>query len=125
MRIGSRIRSEVLRMTLGLVLVGLLTAIPASAYANPLESLGRGILNIIKAPAEIPIAVVNGSKDVNPFYGILVGPFAGVARGATRAIAGVVEIVAAPIPGSDEPMYDYPLGTSVFEEDSRSLVFRY
>ncbi|MCK4262060.1 exosortase system-associated protein, TIGR04073 family [bacterium] len=89
--------------------------IPECGAANPLHKIGRGLKNIVIAPVEIPVGIVNWSKDRNPFVGLVIGPVAGAVNCVTRATAGVVEVITFPLPPYNQPLYERELGETIWE----------
>ena len=83
--------------------------------ANVFHKAGRGLKNICLAPIEIPAGIATYSKDHNPFTALIVGPVAGLVNCATRAMAGVVEIIISPLPPYNQPLYDRELGETLWE----------
>ena len=108
-------RSKVLR----LVAVGLLVGMMSIAFlqsaaeakrAGPLSKMGRGLKNIAIAFFDIPATVGRAAHEDNVWYALLLGPFEGIGNGVTRAVAGFIEVVSAPFPRYDRPLYDRRLG---------------
>ncbi len=91
----------------------LATSAPEVQAANPLHKIGRGLGNIIIAPAEIPVSIVSeGNK--NPFLGLLMGPVVGTVNCVTRVAGGLVELITFPVPPYDQPIYDKNLGETIW-----------
>lgn len=62
--------------------------------------LGRGLLNVVSCPVDIPVSTVNGAKTTKPEF---VGAVGGFATGAVctvlRAASGVIDVATFWIPG--------------------------
>lgn len=76
------------------------------------DKLGRGLLNFVTSPLEIPRNITNMSEEKGPAIGWTVGLAQGVAKTFLRAGVGVIETVTCPwdFPGEDkrpiiEPVY--------------------
>ena len=104
-----------LYLIMGSLAAILFTALaPEVKAANPLNKIGRGLGNIIIAPAEIPVSMVSEGKK-NPFLGLLMGPVVGTVNCVTRVAGGVVELITFPVPPYDQPIYDKSLGETIWE----------
>lgn len=66
------------------------------------DKLGRGILNAVTCPVEIPRAIALTSESNGPAYGWTVGLIEGVGRTLIRFGMGLVEVVTFP--------FDFPKG---------------
>jgi len=77
---------------------------------GPLARAGRGVVNIVISPLEIPATAARVSSEHNPFIGLFFGSMEGVGNGLMRFCAGVVELLTAPIPSSRLPLYSKKLG---------------
>jgi len=97
----------------GLAAVLFTVLAPQAKAADPLNKLGRGLGNIIIAPLEIPVSMINDAKK-NPLLGLIIGPITGAINCLTRATAGVIELVTFPVPPYNQPLYDKSLGETVW-----------
>ena len=77
---------------------------------GPLHRLGRGVVNMIIAPLEIPATMLRVAGQTNPVFGILAGGAEGLGNGLVRFGAGALETLSAPIPSDGLPLYSKPLG---------------
>jgi len=78
--------------------------------SNALVRAGRGVGSIALAPLEIPATVLRVSRSSNIVTGLVGGTIQGTLYAASRATAGALDIVTAPIPGATLPLYTRPLG---------------
>src|ERR1700745_874976 len=78
---------------------------PPSNDYGPTRKLGRGLANLVFAPAEIPvtIATVNTNKGKSAAAGY--GVVRGIGRSGARHIAGLIEILLWPIPAWRQSYY--------------------
>ena len=62
--------------------------------------LGRGLLNVVSCPIDIPVSTVNGAKTTKPEF---VGAVGGFATGAVctilRAASGIIDVATFWVPG--------------------------
>jgi len=62
--------------------------------------LGRGLLNVVTCPVDIPVSTVNGAKNTKPEF---IGAVGGFATGAVctilRATSGVIDVATFWVPG--------------------------
>ncbi len=82
----------------------------AAQRANPFHKLKRGLINIIIAPLEIPLALGNPPQDLEPISGEAHGLLAGFSRFFVREVSGIFETATFLIPEYDEPFYPAKLG---------------
>jgi len=83
---------------------------------NVAHKFGRGFLNMVKAPADIPAAVYYRASAERPRYwgfAVVSSPLEGAAQGAVRMGMGLLEMLLAPFPPYDVPFYEYDLGACV------------
>ena len=78
---------------------------------GPLHRLGRGVVNMVIAPLEIPATMLRVAGQTNAVFGILAGGAEGIGNGLVRFGAGALETVTAPIPSDGLPLYGKPLGS--------------
>ena len=65
-----------------------------------LGMLGRGLLNVVSCPVDIPVSMVNGAKTNKPEFMGAVGGFAtGVVCTILRAGSGIIDVATFWIPG--------------------------
>jgi putative exosortase-associated protein (TIGR04073 family) len=85
------------------------------AIFKPFGKLGRGIVNIVTSPKEIPIQILGSAVEQNEKYdnngaAALAGAFSGVFKGIGwtlyRLVAGVYDVVTFPFP---LPAYEYSI----------------
>ena len=78
---------------------------PPSNDYGPTRKLGRGLANLVFAPAEIPvtIATVNTNEGNSAAAGY--GVVRGIGRSGARHIAGLIEILLWPIPAWRQSYY--------------------
>jgi len=72
------------------------------AKADPIDKLGRGVVNVLTCWLEIPVTVFEDSVDINPLFGGTFGIVHGCGRTLYRAGAGIVDIVLFPFPPFDD-----------------------
>ncbi|MBI2875744.1 MAG: exosortase system-associated protein, TIGR04073 family [Candidatus Tectomicrobia bacterium] len=103
-----------------LVLAWLVLAlgVPAGAQAqgkSQVRKLGRGLLNVVTGPLEIPKQAIREAKrgEEKNVGAVFLGYFTGLVLGAgyavERSLAGVVEIISFPFPNPDgtyEPLVE-------------------
>ena len=77
---------------------------------GPLHRLGRGVVNMVISPLEVPATMLRVAGQTNPVFGILAGGVEGIGNGLVRFGAGALETVSAPIPSNGLPLYGKPLG---------------
>jgi len=77
---------------------------------GPLARLGRGAVNMLIAPLEIPATMARVSEERNVAFGWLGGGFEGIGNGLVRFKAGFIEFFTAVIPGKRLPLYSKKLG---------------
>jgi putative exosortase-associated protein (TIGR04073 family) len=78
---------------------------PPSNDYGPTRKLGRGLANLVLAPAEIPVSIarVNTAEGNSAAAGY--GVVRGVGRSAARHIAGLLEILLWPVPAYRNSYY--------------------
>jgi putative exosortase-associated protein (TIGR04073 family) len=74
--------------------------------------MGRGFKNIAISVLDVPATMGRAAHEDNVWYALFLGPFEGIGIAATRAASGFIEIVSAPFPRYDRPLYDRRLGES-------------
>ncbi len=76
----------------------------------PIQKLGRGFMNILDAPVEIPGTMIRQSEEKGAAKGMFEGFFFGAVNTVKRAAVGVYEVVTFPfpIPEGYEPILDEP-----------------
>ncbi|MBU0684169.1 MAG: exosortase system-associated protein, TIGR04073 family [Candidatus Omnitrophota bacterium] len=68
---------------------------PGVANASgPLEKLGRGIVNVLISPLEIP----KGMGDLGMFTGMTWGVLKGTFNVVKRSVVGIYEVISFPVP---------------------------
>ena len=86
--------------------------------AVPLMKIGRGTLNVVGSLFDIPATIERTADEGEGLGGVgyaaTVGLGEGVCNGVVRLVAGVGEILSFPLFHKPDPLYDVPLGTSVF-----------
>jgi putative exosortase-associated protein (TIGR04073 family) len=77
-------------------------------FADPMQKLGRGLVNTLTGVVEIPKKVYMISKDDNVLLGLTWGLVKGAAVGLLRTACGVYETLTFPIPAPAdyEPIMD-------------------
>ncbi len=78
---------------------------PPSNDYGPTRKLGRGLSNLILAPAEIPVTIAKVNEDEGNAAAFGYGVVRGVGRSATRHIAGLLEILLWPVPAFRQSYY--------------------
>jgi putative exosortase-associated protein (TIGR04073 family) len=78
---------------------------PPSNDYGPTRKLGRGLSNLLFAPAEIPVTIAKINKDEGNAAAAGYGVVRGVGRSAARHIAGLLEILTWPFPAWRESYY--------------------
>jgi putative exosortase-associated protein (TIGR04073 family) len=78
---------------------------PPSNDYGPTRKLGRGLSNLVLAPAEIPVTIgrINTAEGNSAAAGY--GVVRGVGRSAARHIAGLLEILLWPVPAYRHSYY--------------------
>jgi putative exosortase-associated protein (TIGR04073 family) len=78
---------------------------PPSNDYGPTRKLGRGLANLVLAPAEIPVTIcrVNTAEGNSAAAGY--GVVRGIGRSGARHIAGLLEILLWPIPAYRQSYY--------------------
>ncbi len=62
--------------------------------------LGRGLLNVVSCPIDIPVSTVNGAKNTKPeFIGAIGGFATGAACTILRAASGIIDVATFWVPG--------------------------
>jgi len=136
---GTQIRHRTVWLTAAALLVGSLSIgdalaqIPVRPTREPQEvvepqeqfkegvhsavgKLGRGFLNVVRAPADIPAAFYYRASARRPRYwgfAVVSSPLEGAAQGTVRIGMGLLEMLLAPFPPYDVPFYEYDAGASV------------
>lgn len=87
-----------------------------SVSAIAADKIERGAKNTLLGWTEIPNTIIRVTKDTdNPFLGITVGLFKGVANAFARTTSGVVDVITFPTGSKDpaikESMVDVGSGT--------------
>jgi putative exosortase-associated protein (TIGR04073 family) len=78
---------------------------PPSNDYGPTRKLGRGLSNLILAPAEIPVTIAKINTDEGNSTAAGYGLVRGLGRSATRHIAGFIELVTWPFPINHQSYY--------------------
>lgn len=93
-------------------------------WAVPFMKIGRGTVNVVVSPADIPATVTRRWDEAETMGGyggaVVVGTGEGLCNGVARLGMGVVEMLSCPLYYQTEPYYEKPIGYSVFglsEED--------
>jgi putative exosortase-associated protein (TIGR04073 family) len=80
--------------------------------------IGRGLTNAVVSPLDIPWTVARWWNEADTVGGYCMAPTVGlgegVCNGVVRLGAGVLEILSFPLIYQPEPLYERPLGESVF-----------
>ena len=85
--------------------------------AVPFMKVGRGVVNILVSPLDIPATVVRVSREYDNFgYALVAGTFEGIGNALVRLLAGVAEILTFPIVNDPEPLYERDLGQRAFHQ---------
>jgi putative exosortase-associated protein (TIGR04073 family) len=77
-----------------------------------LHKLGRGVVNTITSPLELPVSIAKESQSHGSLYGFVRGCLIGPVRTGARLLAGATEMATCWVPPYDEPYYPMKLGTS-------------
>jgi len=83
---------------------------PKPVATGPLARLGRGLMNILISPFEIPATMRRVSEEQSIPFGIVGGGAEGIGNGLVRFGAGCVELLSAPLPFHFQPLYSKQLG---------------
>lgn len=94
------------KLTLPLLLIGLLMSMSPSSYANDQQSYGskvghkaaNGLANVTTAFLELPKCIINATNDSNLIWGVVGGTMQGVLNMLGRIGVGLNDLVTAPIP---------------------------
>ena len=78
---------------------------PPSNDYGPTRKLGRGMANLLFAPAEIPSTIAKINKDEGNSAAASYGVVRGVGRSAVRHVAGLIEILTFPFPTKYDTYY--------------------
>lgn len=85
--------------------------------AVPFMKVGRGVVNIVVSPLDIPATVVRVSREHDNFgYALVAGTFEGIGNTLVRLLAGVAEILTFPLVNDPEPLYERDLGQRAFHQ---------
>jgi hypothetical protein len=71
---------------------------PSQGGGGPWSNLTGGLWNIVSAPAQLPITIVEQSRQRNVLYGASVGTLQGMAKSAMNLLGGLGRVVVAVIP---------------------------
>ncbi len=86
--------------------------------AVPIMKIGRGTINIVASPLDIPATFGRVAQETDHMgYALLAGPTEGVGNGLVRLLAGVAEILTFPIVNQPEPLYERRLGQRAFRKE--------
>jgi len=109
-------------MRKALIVLAVLFVISAPVFAQEATDEGpkytiftkffRGVGNVILSPFEIPVSAFHVAADTDVFIGATAGSVAGVAAGAERCAAGVMDVVTFLFPPYDRSLITYSLGKS-------------
>jgi len=83
---------------------------PRYPGTGPLSRLGRGLVNMLISPLEIPATMVRVGSEHNPVFGFIGGPLEGLGNGLVRFGAGALETLTFFIPSDRLPLYNKRLG---------------
>jgi putative exosortase-associated protein (TIGR04073 family) len=70
---------------------------------TPAEKAGKGVSNIALGWTELPIQIVNKTKESGPITGVFAGIFEGAYKAVARTAAGVSQLATFPVGGYDRP----------------------
>ena len=93
-----------------LVIAIAFTSLPQAKADGPFKKLGRGLLNIIVSPLEIPMSVSKTNDQHDPIWAVTVGAANGLGACIERAGAGVVQVATFLVPRYDKPVLSRKLG---------------
>ena len=83
---------------------------PTVPAVGPLMRFGRGLVDIVVSPFEVPATMRRVAFEKDAFTGLWAGGAEGVGNCLSRLVAGCVEVVSSPIPGNTLPLYTKRLG---------------
>jgi len=72
-----------------------------TAFGGQLHKLGRGIINTVTGPLEIPKRIAQVWRDTDPITGAVVGGIEGFGWAVGRSATGIYDILTFPIPVPD------------------------
>ena len=81
-----------------------------TTFSKMLTKLGRGLVNVVTSPVEIPRNIAIEWERTDPVSGVFLGTIKGIGWAFARAATGAYEAVTFPIPIPEdyEPMMDPP-----------------
>ncbi|MFO7897669.1 MAG: hypothetical protein R6V58_01260 [Planctomycetota bacterium] len=86
--------------------------------AVPFMKVGRGTVNIVAAPLDVPATISRVAEEKDHMgYALLAGTAEGFGNGFVRLFAGVAEILTFPLVNHSEPLYERRLGQPAFREE--------
>jgi len=71
---------------------------------SPLNKLGRGLLNVVTSPNEIPAGIYRVSRDKGDFVGVTLGTVEGFCTFLIRGAVGIYDSVTFVIPPYNKPI---------------------
>ncbi|MCX5710217.1 MAG: exosortase system-associated protein, TIGR04073 family [Candidatus Omnitrophica bacterium] len=71
---------------------------------SPLNKLGRGFLNVVTSPEEIPAGIFRVSRDKGDFVGVTLGSVEGFCTFLIRGVVGIYDTVTFVVPPYDKPV---------------------
>ncbi len=99
-----------------------------SPFVVPFAKIGRGVLNIAKAPLDVPATVIRRTRQSQGVLGfskaLVVGTAEGVVNTGARAVAGVAEVASFPLVYNSAPLYQRRLGEFAFRAKPQPLFRR-
>ena len=69
-----------------------------TTFGRQLHKLGRGLVNFITGPLEIPKRIAQVWRDTDPFTGAVVGGIEGFGWAIARSVTGIYDVFTFPIP---------------------------
>jgi putative exosortase-associated protein (TIGR04073 family) len=85
--------------------------------AVPFMKIGRGTVNIVASPLDIPATIVRVTREEdNVGYGLAAGTAEGAMNFLARAGMGVVEILTFPLVNDPDPLYERDLGQRAYHK---------
>ncbi|MEI8349539.1 MAG: exosortase system-associated protein, TIGR04073 family [Candidatus Omnitrophota bacterium] len=77
-----------------------------TAYTEPANKMGTGIVNVATGWADVPKKISDRSAEQNPLAGLTIGFGEGVVTGVARTTAGALDVAMFSIPPYDAPLME-------------------
>ncbi len=95
-----------LKTVLGIAALATALCVTPAKAIGPVEKLQDGALDAVKFLAEMPMTVVNESKNHNIIYGLTIGQGEGYVNALMRGLNGIWQVSTAPLPNLPNGSYD-------------------